>query len=235
MKYIIMVSGKATSGKDTFSAFLRDNFLNDNKICEITHFAKKLKQECIKDFTPIINYLNSYVDKVVANIENVFNVKDFYKNHYNDPILDNLLKEVSKIKLDKTNFYSNKTELSRIIMQVYGNDIVRNKAGNEYWINELKKEVGEFVGECITVSDCRYVNEIESFNNNEEYKVIRIRIDKKVEESNHISENDLDNYEIFDYIVDNNGSYEDLEVAAKLVYEDLNNESNIDAIYRYFF
>lgn len=231
MKYVYLVSGKATSGKDTFSTFLRDRYLNDNKRCDIIHFADQVKVDCIKDFSPITKYLNNYADYLTASIENIFNIKDLYKNPSNEILINNIISDIKKIKIDKPNFYSDKTVLSRLMMTVYGTDIVRTKAGDNYWVDIVKKKIEDYDGDCLIISDCRYLNEIDPFISNEDIKYIRVRIDKKVNidplTSNHSSETDLDNYECWDYEIDNNGTIDNLRDSSIAVYENVNTKDDL--------
>ena len=79
----------------------------------------------------------------------------------------------------------------------------------------------------VVISDVRLLNEIEYFKSNSIYDVITIRVNsvesrRKLaeEEKKHITELELDNYDGFDFVIDNNFD-DDLEKKIKLFLEGL--------------
>lgn len=68
MKKIIMISGKAHSGKDTLADFLKIKFENEGKKVAIIHFADYLKYICEKyfDYNPIKDTKNRNILKSIG-------------------------------------------------------------------------------------------------------------------------------------------------------------------------
>lgn len=113
-----------------------------------------------------------------------------------------------------------KDENGRQILQRVGTNLIRYR--NPYfWVNSVKDliEVLVFEFKYFVIADCRFVNEIEVFKNkygNEKaitIRVIRPSFDSGLteEQKNHESETALDNY-VFDYIIYNDGTLDDLEI-----------------------
>ena len=75
-----------------------------------------------------------------------------------------------------------------------------------YWVSILLKKIEDTPSRFFVISDCRRINEIESFNlfDSRIYKIIKIRLNASIEirscralcfsNNNHISETELDNY-----------------------------------------
>lgn len=68
MKKIIMISGKAHSGKDTLANFLKIKFENEGKKVAIIHFADYLKFLCEKyfDYNPVKDIKNRNILKSIG-------------------------------------------------------------------------------------------------------------------------------------------------------------------------
>jgi hypothetical protein len=99
------------------------------------------------------------------------------------------------------------------ILQIIGTDALRNNFDKNVWAKSIfttLKDDGYYI-----LSDLRFENECEYIKKN---KGILLRINRPVnpigENSarnlEHSSETQLDNYEHFDYIIENNGTYEEL-------------------------
>jgi len=108
------------------------------------------------------------------------------------------------------------------------------KAGREYdkdlWVKYLINmiETGVVYPDIILVDDWRFPNEYEFIKNITYYTVVTIKIVapereilKGTEYYNDISETSLDNFDGFDYIVDNGGSKEMLETILTGIVKDL--------------
>jgi hypothetical protein len=98
---------------------------------------------------------------------------------------------------------SDKHMTARDVMQFVGTDFFRKMKTNVWvdaTINKIKKEKPRIA----LITDCRFPNEVESIRNNQG-KVVRLT--KKLFDSDHISENILDqdryDWDNFDYIIDN--------------------------------
>jgi hypothetical protein len=197
MKHLFLFSGKLQSGKNTASSFMYNYLIKEGKYPEYDMFARGVKEGCRKDFERLADYLNV----LAKELEEIPGGK-FIAN---------------QLKITDENWFENKTILTRILLQSYGTDIFRNRVSETYWIDELLSRFRKTKAECVLVTDVRFPNEINHVINNirENEKVISIRInrnneyDEKINE--HESETALDNYDRFDYIIDNDFTLEHLE------------------------
>lgn len=119
----------------------------------------------------------------------------------------------------------------RDLLQQMGIELVKNKINDQLFVNRLIEDIQIFsyFYDVIVITDARLIEEVEKpkekFSN-----VITIRIDRKNKSNNltesqkhHITETALDNYSDFDYVVDNNGTYEDLKNKIIEIIEEVSN------------
>lgn len=105
----------------------------------------------------------------------------------------------------------------RELLQQLGIELIKNKIDNKLFINRILEDIAIFsyFYDIIIVSDVRLVDEItalkEKYPNSISIRVIRNNYDNKLtdEEKNHLTEVDLDNYNNFDYKVENNENLEE--------------------------
>ncbi len=109
----------------------------------------------------------------------------------------------------------------RDLLNKLGTDIIREKIDPDFHVDRLIQDIKvlSYFYDTFVVSDIRFPVEIEKTNSAFD-NVISIKVQRQSDELNdaqkkHISENMLDNYDNFDYIIDNNGSLEELEMKAK--------------------
>lgn len=100
----------------------------------------------------------------------------------------------------------------RKLLQLVGTECGRNIIHPSIWINALLSKYNKDFSKWI-VTDVRFKNEAEAVKSK---GGILIRINRETGLSdNHPSETDLDEYPEWDFIIDNNGSMEDLTNSAK--------------------
>lgn len=212
---IILVSAKLQSGKNTFANILQDVLEKDHgkRVC-CDSFAAKLKKNCTEDFSAVVSFLRSEYNRLVSE-----GVKD-----------------IEWMNVTEDNFYENKTDLTRLLLQAYGTEIFRKRVDDFYWIKDFEERINNSLDEYVIVTDVRFKNEIEyfysKFYGDPNYKIspITVRIERDSDRTNiqnqHISEKDLDDYSCWDVVVDNNGTMEELadaayEVAGLIVKEEI--------------
>lgn len=180
---ILLISGKSSSGKDTFANILRKELEKKNYKCLIIHFADMVK---------------------------------YYARVY-------------------YNWNGEKDEAGRALLQNLGTDKVRAKFPN-YWA----EIVGKFLAavsqdfDFAFIPDARFPNEIEIVKKyNPSAKSIRIERYNQdgtpfinpnftLEQSNHLSETSLDDYNNFEYnIINKNNDLKALNDAAIELLKDL--------------
>ena len=164
---IIMICGKARSGKDTLADYLIKG-LENKKVCRIQ----------------ISQYIKYYAMKYFG-----WDGKDETK--------------------------------PRDLFNKLGTEIIRNKIDQNFHINRLLEdiEVLSYFYDTFIVSDVRFPVEIEKvkekYNNVITIKMQRDNNELTENQKKEISETALDNYKDYDYIIDNNGTLEELENKAK--------------------
>ncbi len=170
---IIMICGKARSGKDTLTDYLIPG-LEGEKVCRIQ----------------ISQYIKYYAMRYFG--------------------WDGL--EESK---------------PRDLLNKLGTEIIRNKIDPEFHINRLLQdiEVLSYFFDTFIVNDVRFPIEIEKvkekFDNVTTIKVFRESDELTESQKKEISETALDDYTDFDFIVDNSGSLEDLELKANEILNEI--------------
>lgn len=115
----------------------------------------------------------------------------------------------------------------RDFLQIIGIDFLKKKIDNHFLINRLCEDIQvySYFYDVIIITDARLVEEVEipktRFSN-----VISIRISRNQdnlltkEQKAHITETGLDNYDRFDYVIENNEDYNNLvEKVTKILRE----------------
>ena len=99
----------------------------------------------------------------------------------------------------------------RELLQHLGIELIKNKIDNKLFIKRILEdiEIFSYFYDIIIVDDARLVDEIETLKQNYKdsitIRVIRDNFDNGLTEvqKNHLTETDLDNYNNFDYIINN--------------------------------
>jgi mRNA degradation ribonuclease J1/J2 len=221
MKKVILVSGRMRSGKNQFSEFLKRNLINDGLKVFEDLFARSLKDGCKEDFLNLKNVLENISEEIKAKV-NLF--IDQRQIMLSDSVINDIEKTIDKLKIKDENWYEDKTDITRSILQLYGTEIFRRRVDNNYWVKQVKDRCISSNDDVIIITDCRFPNEItEMFCDDYETIVVRIirNINTNEHVSNHASETALDNWKEWSYIVENNGTLDDLKGSASVITEDL--------------
>ena len=210
MKNLISVSGKKGSGKNLVAAIITD-LTCDQAPWEVKSFADKLK------------YITcSLIGCTREQLENrEFKEKELgeewwywciFKTSQRVSYLDN--KEFDKSDLSVNLIKPTVREL----LQEVGTDAMRNVIHPNIWVNGLFADYN--ASSKWIISDTRFPNEIESIkkHNGLTIRINRdsfLRTGKVFDTDNHESETALDDYQGFDYVIDNNGTIEELKEVVK--------------------
>ena len=144
-------------------------------------------------------------------------IEDYYKEKKCITIsfayyLKDYIKRITKSDINEEN-------KPRDFLQQLGIELIKNKIDNKLLINRIIQdiEVFSYFYDIIIINDARLIQEIESikekFNNSISIRIKSNKINDKLtsNQQNHITETGLDNYNNFDYIIDNSFSYDELE------------------------
>ena len=121
----------------------------------------------------------------------------------------------------------------RELLQQLGTDIIRTKIDDKFFINRMIEDIKvySFFFDYILIGDARFIEEIEDIKNTFD-NIITVRITRPnfdngltEKQKNHPTEVGLDNYELFDYKIINDGILDDLKLKVERLIEVINNES----------
>jgi hypothetical protein len=102
----------------------------------------------------------------------------------------------------------------RQVLQTFGSEAMKPIFGDKVWVNLLNDKINKSKADIIIITDFRFPSEYEL-----DVKPYTVKVDRElVNEDSHISENALNDF-IFDVIVKNTGTIEDLRDLAKHIIE----------------
>lgn len=214
MKHIFLISGKLRSGKNQFADYVKEIAESKGMTVNTDLFAKSLKEWCNEDFRALTDYLNQILELTI------FDFMVFQKS-YNIKNIDIPITRLKELITKDENWYENKNPITRILLQTYGTEIFRKRVDQDWWVKQLKNRVLQSNSDITLITDVRFPNEIECFKKDipKDFTVTTIRINRDLNReagfNEHESEKALDNYNEFDYVINNNGTLEDLKEGAK--------------------
>ena len=172
---IIILSGKARSGKDEVADIIIDYF-KDKKVKRLSYAY----------------YLKQYVKSIIS-------------------------------------WDGSEDDKPRDLLQTIGIDLLKNKIDNKLLIRRMLEDIDvySYFYDIIVITDARLVDEIDDIKNkyNDCYC---IRINRNTSngltnnQKEHIKETGLDNYNNFDYKIDNNDNYNNLKKNVYKILEEIN-------------
>lgn len=222
MKYLILVSGKLRSGKNQLTEYMMNEFVNQGRVPSQDLYAKDLKDYSKDDFQLLGKVLYNKSEKLKANI-GVY-LEDFGGIPVN--LKDHIYNMIEEITFDEHNFYEDKTDITRALLQIYGTDIARKRFDDKFWVKKLAERINKSNSDVIMITDVRFPNEVEDIHDYlDGWRIIPIRIDRPIDRTNimneHISETALDDYLFWEYMVDNVGTLDDLKDSAEMLVKDI--------------
>lgn len=198
---IISISGKIGSGKDTIADIIKQ--ISPYYNWETKKFAGKLKD----------------IAEILTGVS---------KHHFEDQ------------EFKKQDMSPEWGMTYRDLLQKLGTEAMRNGLHENVWVNALfadyhpiNDELRQSMGNVIDysncewpnwiITDCRFPNELEAVKNRKGLTIKVIRDSGNTIGTTHASETALDYYTNWDYVVDNNGTLEELkaQILSILQKEDL--------------
>lgn len=216
---IIGISGKKQSGKDTICNIIRALDIWDRRKELNIWTSCKTREEFAREF-------------VWSNTMFLANSK-WEKHALADKLkqMASILLEVPVEKWEDAEFKNTPNDLylhiddrttftNREVLQIIGNTL-RENLDPHVWVNALFREYSSRMVAVQSpywiIPDVRMINEAESIK---DFEGILIRVNKECSEiDTHISEIELDNYTKFDYVVENNGTIEELITKITKIYD----------------
>lgn len=141
---------------------------------------------------------NYYKNKRCIQISYAFYLKNYVKNIYG--------------------WSGSEEDKPRELLQKIGIDLIKNKIDSNLLIRRVCEDIKvySYFYDIIIITDARLKDEIETpkrlFNNVVTIRIDSIYYDKKmtIEQMNHITETNLDNYDKFDYIINDFDKLEEI-------------------------
>jgi hypothetical protein len=229
VKKLLLVSGKMRSGKNQFADYLKEEFEKRNKIVKQDLFAYDMKEWSQTDFGSLVEFFNTLAESMKDELQKMnLNYKSY--GFGNMPNTQIMLDMINKLVTRKENWYENKNEITRCLLQTYGTQIMRNRVDDNFWIKLAKKRFIESTADIIIVTDVRFPNEIDAVIDEEFYNSYSIRVNRDMDRNGtqheHESETSLDTYKEFSYIVDNNSDLVQLKESAVVIVNEIESENN---------
>lgn len=207
---LIGMSGKKTSGKDTVCTIIEAIDVYYNTRFEHTIGLHEFVNQCL--FEGRLNSLSTFRDIVTTWNRESFAKRlrrCLYTITGDDRIFaldDETKNSLSTIKDAEGNYYT-----IRQLLQKFGTEVGRNISPN-LWVdalmNDYIKAKSDGYEEDWIITDVRFQNEANAVR---EAGGVLLRLNRNTGfKDTHQSEIDLDNYDKFDYIIDNNGTLEEL-------------------------
>jgi hypothetical protein len=232
MKKIVLVSGKLQTGKNQFADYLEQAYTLDKVEVVQDCFAQYLKDECKEDFKPLTKFLNRIANQIKSLCDPMLIYNHKTKKYdieatKGGPEESDFMYFLQKLRTHDENFYEDKNDITRILLQTYGTEIFRKRVDNDYWVKRMISKIKESDKKVFIITDVRFPNEIDLVMEEDEFDVCTIRVERDMDRSGpehkHPSETSLDGFNGFNYIVDNNGTLEELWNAMGAVYNELKN------------
>ena len=199
------MSGKINSGKNAAYDLISD-ILGETNV-DRAYFAQALKDQSRLGFNRYTTHLNKTLEEIRSQILE-FNVSD--------EELEEVLAKIDILHIEDHNWYEDKTDSTRILLQSYGTDMVRNNIDSKYWAKQTAKAIQQSHKEYIVITDFRYPDEyidLKEAINNDSYEYYPILIERDAETdvviASHESENALNNFNEYYATIDNNHTLEE--------------------------
>lgn len=208
MKKILLMGGKINSGKNFCYETIKEFHPNTAR----AYFAKDLKDTCKDVFKRYSNHINSVIEDTCLFLSSI-----------NDDKNEHAINMLQDLIINDHNWYEDKTDSTRIILQTVGTDIVKNKIDPKYWAKQTAKHIQSMDKDLVVITDFRYPEEYESLKEilgTEDYKFFPVNIIRNVDkESNgineHASENSLASFDEWFKVIDNNGTIDETKTIIK--------------------
>lgn len=175
---IIIITGKAQSGKDTAAEFITKSISRKGFSVKTYPFAKPLKDMCINIFG--LDKNQCWGSNKEKDTKTNIKWKDL-------PLCAEKLGELLSSRFPKT---KEDFMTGREVMQILGTEIFR-AIDEDCWVRSVASEIKKDNVDFAIISDARFPNEIEFLMN---YDPLVIKLNRNTVNSNHDSETALERY-----------------------------------------
>lgn len=145
-------------------------------------------------------------------------IKDYYASHQYDILNLQYSSYVKEYAKKISNWDGSEETKPRELLQQLGTNIIRDKIDEAFFVKKLIDDIKvySFFFDVLTISDARFKLEVdvpkENFDDVVVIRVNRPNFDNGLteEQKKHRTETDLDDYENYDYVIENDGNLEEL-------------------------
>jgi hypothetical protein len=219
---IIALSAKARRGKDTVANMLRDTWG-----FTVLHWADPLYDEVRQEHSfriiaPDFGQPSVEIDGVGYDSPDLFRAVEKWVGYSGGKINPNWTRKPD-LELWESAFTYAMREKDAPLLQWWGTEYRREHFGKDYWIQMLHNRLPSLYDDVhterrVVIADTRFPNEANAVLEAEDGIVIRI--DGPAQEdtgrqSNHPSEIMMDDYPMYDFVIRNKGTLEELEGQVK--------------------
>jgi len=196
---IVALAGKARSGKDTAASVLIDNGFNKLSFAdELKRITAKVAGHDLEEY---------YTDKKDESYEvPLVLTSDFFDSLTTEISFSFPVPYASFVAI--TNLAGKTVGSHRELLQFVGTDVGRDLIDPEIWTTVFANKAEE-LGRVVT-PDARFPNERKLVNQLGGTNILIKRPDNEIVENSHSSENSLGEEGEYDFIINNNGTIEDL-------------------------
>lgn len=203
---IILLTGKAQSGKDSAAQFILSKLLEKNQTAKCYSFASNLKDICHNILG--LSYDQCWGSNLHKDTKTKFKWSDLPVS--SEKLSTLMIKDQNYKKID--DFMT-----AREVMQVWGTDIFRSFDEN-CWVRSTVNMIESENLNFAIITDARFENEVDYIK---KFEPIIIRLTRNILNQNHESELALDNYDFFGpnvYVINNeNLNIEDKNLEIELI------------------
>lgn len=210
MKIVIGLAGVKTSGKSTVGNMIQE-FINSTEVA----LADKLKNTCAEVFRLERNQFDAQELKEVPFPEN--EIRKLGTHHIRN-ILESFGVEMAPAEMSEkySNLIGMSLETPRKIAQIVGTEILRATGDEDIHCKSVSLDPNGVT----VVTDLRFPNEFEYFNNKEDINFIPLHIQRDlaedlVTEDSHPSETSVFKFTDKCIKINNNGSFSETELQIK--------------------
>lgn len=145
-------------------------------------------------------------------------IKDYYASYQYDILNLQYSSYVKEYAKKISNWDGSEETKPRELLQQLGTNIIRDKIDEAFFVKKLIDDIKvySFFFDILTISDARFKLEVDVPRGNFD-DVVVIRVNRPnfdngltEEQKKHRTETDLDDYENYDYIIENDGDLEEL-------------------------
>jgi len=154
-------------------------------------------------------------------------IKKYYEKQNKKTVIISYAKYLKDYAKEIINWNGEENTKPRELLQQLGVELIKNKIDENMLINRIKEDIKVYAYffDVIIISDARFESEIEEIKKqNKNVTVIKIEGKQNTlttEQKQHITETALNNYNNYDYIIENNKTLEELKQKITKIMEEI--------------